>query len=185
MVANVASADLQTLENGTPAALRDLAEQFEHGEGVRRNYSQAHALYCLAAMQGDGESLYNLGWMYGIELAKRIVLGSDPNATLVVVSDLLAYGGILAYGREAEYQADEASVQITAKTGYNPKGMASFLEKLRGLEDHEPGALEILLRTHPPTSGRIENVNREIRKLGNPGGGYYEERFKKAVAQLR
>lgn len=127
----------------------------------------------------------NLGAMYGIQVAKAMVLGENPAAVAEVVSDLLSYGGILAYGREAEYQADETSVQVLSRAGYNPRGMAAFLEKLQALEGREPGTLETLLRTHPPSSKRVENVWKEIEKLGNPGGEFYEERYKRAVSRLR
>lgn len=44
--------------------LRQQAQRFEHAEGVPRDLTRAHRLYCLAALQGDAQSMYQLGWLY-------------------------------------------------------------------------------------------------------------------------
>ena len=41
-----------------------LAKQYEHGEGLSRDYGKAIALYCQAINLGHYEALYDLGWMY-------------------------------------------------------------------------------------------------------------------------
>lgn len=49
----------------SPEAMRQVAINFEHGRaGVKQDYQQAFQLYCQAALQGDVESIYNLGFMY-------------------------------------------------------------------------------------------------------------------------
>ncbi|GAC1406894.1 MAG: lytic transglycosylase domain-containing protein [Burkholderiaceae bacterium] len=40
------------------------AIQYEHAEGVPRDYEKAAALYCQAAKQGNAEAQFSLGWMY-------------------------------------------------------------------------------------------------------------------------
>ena len=51
---------------GTPASegIVTLALQYEHGEGIARDYLRAASLYCTAARAGDANALYGLGWMY-------------------------------------------------------------------------------------------------------------------------
>jgi soluble lytic murein transglycosylase-like protein len=41
-----------------------MAQAFEHGRGVARDPQQAMALYCKAAMAGDADARYRLGWIY-------------------------------------------------------------------------------------------------------------------------
>ena len=47
-----------------PDVIRKTAAAYEHGRGVRKNYEQAFNLYCKAALMGDAEAAYNLGFMY-------------------------------------------------------------------------------------------------------------------------
>ena len=47
-----------------PEIIRKTASAYEHGRGVKKNYKQAFTLYCTAALLGDAESAYNLGFMY-------------------------------------------------------------------------------------------------------------------------
>jgi len=53
------------LEGESLEALRQLAMNHEHGRsGVKQDFQQAFQLYCQAALQGDAESAYNMGFMY-------------------------------------------------------------------------------------------------------------------------
>jgi TPR repeat protein len=40
------------------------AVQYEHAEGVPRDYLKAASLYCQAAKSGNADGLFGLGWMY-------------------------------------------------------------------------------------------------------------------------
>ncbi len=46
------------------SAWREQAVALEHGHGVRRDPAQAMALYCKAALAGDADARYRLGWIY-------------------------------------------------------------------------------------------------------------------------
>ncbi|MCK9606013.1 MAG: transglycosylase SLT domain-containing protein [Methylomonas sp.] len=49
----------------SPQAIRLLAMNYEHGrDGVKQDFQRAFHLYCRAALQGDTEAAYNLGFMY-------------------------------------------------------------------------------------------------------------------------
>jgi hypothetical protein len=47
-----------------PEGIRNMAVVYEHGRGVKQDYAEAYKLYCKAALMGDEQSAYNLGWMY-------------------------------------------------------------------------------------------------------------------------
>ena len=47
-----------------PADLREEAVRYKNGEGVTQDYTRAYELYCVAALQGDGEAAYHLGSMH-------------------------------------------------------------------------------------------------------------------------
>ncbi len=46
------------------AAWREQARALEHGEGVTRDIESAIELYCKAALAGDAQAQYDLGWIY-------------------------------------------------------------------------------------------------------------------------
>ena len=52
----------------TPAletvAIREDVVRYQYGKGVDQDYAWAYRLHCIAALQGDGEAAYHLGWMH-------------------------------------------------------------------------------------------------------------------------
>lgn len=49
----------------SPVSMRLIATNYEHGrDGVKQDYQQAFQLYCQAALKGDIESAYSIGFMY-------------------------------------------------------------------------------------------------------------------------
>ena len=66
LVRTVAAEPLVIAETraGNPQLLIAEAIQYEHAEGVPRDYQRAAALYCKAAKLGDADAQYALGWMY-------------------------------------------------------------------------------------------------------------------------
>ena len=47
-----------------PEALREQAQRHETGDGETHSFVRAFDLYCLAALEGDGEAAYGLGNLY-------------------------------------------------------------------------------------------------------------------------
>jgi hypothetical protein len=79
--------------NPEAGSLRQLAMRHEHGRGMKVDYQEAYRLYCKAALLGDAQAAYNLGWMYfngrGFDRNIRFAIGwfrraataGDPYAT--------------------------------------------------------------------------------------------------------
>lgn len=65
------------------------ARAHEHGEGVPKDLVKAATLYCAAALRGDPEGMYSLGWMYanGRGLERR----DDYAATLFAMAAFLGH----------------------------------------------------------------------------------------------
>ncbi len=59
----VANADSVASASSTQALLAS-ATQYEHAEGVPRDYQKAVELYCEAAKRGNANAQFSLGWMY-------------------------------------------------------------------------------------------------------------------------
>lgn len=92
---------------------------------------------------------------YGLAFITGLLLGNDPAQWQSMTADLLSNGTLLHYGREAELEADGFGIMETYRSGIDPEGMVTFFEKLLDLEQREPGLLDKLFSTHPPTKERI------------------------------
>jgi hypothetical protein len=66
---------------------------------------------------------------------------------------------LMKYSRKDEAQADAVGAIIMYKTGYNPKAMADFFQKLE--EKYGSGGLQIL-SDHPNPGNRQANIQKEI-----------------------
>jgi soluble lytic murein transglycosylase-like protein len=52
------------VQQGDVQAMTQLAQRYEHAEGVVRDYEKANRLYCKAARAGYIEAQFKLGWVY-------------------------------------------------------------------------------------------------------------------------
>ncbi|MBZ5604711.1 MAG: M48 family metalloprotease [Acidobacteriia bacterium] len=73
---------------------------------------------------------------------------------------------LLHYSRESESEADLNGVLILHDTGYDPRGMARFFERLEA-EGTQPSGAATFLSDHPSPGNRVEVVDREIRMLSH------------------
>ncbi len=94
---------------------------------------------------------------------------------------------LLRYSRGAETQADVMGTQVLYDSGYDPRAMAAFFEKL-GAETAGKNPPEFF-SDHPNPDHRIERVDEEIDKLGGaPENAERDsaefERIKKEVEAL-
>lgn len=80
-----------------------------------------------------------------------------------VVAQLGTTTVLLHYSREAETQADLMGTQILHDSGYDPRAMVEFFEKI---EAESKGRAIQFFSDHPNPDNRIGNVQREIQRLG-------------------
>ena len=111
------------------------------------------------------DSIDKLGTNFVLQIIQT-ALGKVPGK----LDDMLGAAAGMLYDNQlsqrAEYKADQAGAQHMEKLGMNPKKGA---EALRGLESagrKEPGLLERLLSTHPPTEKRAQKVEKYARSKG-------------------
>lgn len=93
LISNAEAEDVLVLE-GLPQAVStpdDLATvvatavQYEHAEGVPRDYRKAFELYCRAARMGSTDAQYALGWMYAN--GRGVVRDDSVAAQLFAMAD--------------------------------------------------------------------------------------------------
>lgn len=106
----------------------------------------------------------------GLSAITGLILGNDPATWSSLTANVLSAGTLLHYGREAELEADRHGIEETYRAGIDPDGMVTFFEKLLDMEQSEPGLLEKLFSTHPPTRERISTGRGIIASLPSKGG---------------
>src|ERR1700740_1111380 len=93
------------------------------------------------------------------------VLGDSAGGALLTELGAFAAGGVLLrYSRSAESQADVLGTQVLYDSGYDPRAMAQFFEKLEA-ETKGKNPPEFF-SDHPNPEHRVERVDEEIEKLG-------------------
>jgi Zn-dependent protease with chaperone function len=97
--------------------------------------------------------------------------GGGVGGALVSQLGSFAAGGVLLrYSRSAETQADISGTQVLYDSGYDPRAMAQFFEKLEA-ETKGKNPPEFF-SDHPSPDHRVERVDQEIDKLGGtPANG--------------
>jgi len=72
-----------------------------------------------------------------------------------------------SYSRKHEKQADELGAKLAAKSGYDPAGLITILDKIAEDTKIETGIEEerSFFSTHPYTPKRVENLNKSVQKL--------------------
>ena len=93
------------------------------------------------------------------------LFGGSTGGALLTQGVALGAGGVLLhYSRSDETQADVLGTQILYDSGYDPRAMAQFFEKLEA--DTQGKNPPQFLSDHPNPGNRVERVDEEIDKLG-------------------
>jgi predicted Zn-dependent protease len=92
------------------------------------------------------------------------VLGNDPGAarTAQAGARILAGSYMLKFSRDDEREADRIGSQIMRRAGWDPRGMAEFMETLRREQGRDPGSVEIFLSSHPAPGERAAALRRAL-----------------------
>jgi beta-barrel assembly-enhancing protease len=93
------------------------------------------------------------------------IFGGSTGGALLTQGVALGAGSVLLhYSRSDETQADVLGTQTLYDTGYDPRAMAQFFEKLEAeTQGKNPPQF---LSDHPNPGNRVERVDEEIDKLG-------------------
>ena len=130
-------------------------------------------------------SANQLATRFGLELLAAIALGEEPALLAEAAADLAEAGGMAAFSRDDEREADRYGVAYTIAAGYDPRGMVTFFTKLLEAESgRRPGGFGKLMSTHPATAERIRDIGKRITRAGDPGGRLEAERFQRMRARL-
>lgn len=89
-------------------------------------------------------------------------------SNLMIGAQLLRIARTSGYGQKAETDADSTAVGYLAKSGYNPVGMLTFLERLSRDSNGKPTVDMGILQTHPAPRDRCRAVLFQLESRGLP-----------------
>jgi Zn-dependent protease with chaperone function len=124
----------------------------------------AHELSHVALRHGTAQAS-KAQLMHGTAEIFGQIFGGSTGGALLTESVTLGAGGVLLhYSRSDETQADVLGTQALYDTGYDPRAMAQFFEKLESeTKGKNPPQF---LSDHPNPGNRVERVDEEVDKLG-------------------
>lgn len=134
--------------------------------------SEAEVAAVIGHELGHAESRHpteNMSRALGAQIVAGLILGKEPGALQQAAAGLIANGGLSAYSRSAEREADSIAVYLLNRAGYDPNAMVTFFEKLLEIEKQRGGgSIGIsLFSSHPDTVERIDNSRKTIASFGN------------------
>ncbi|NNF67106.1 MAG: M48 family metalloprotease [Gammaproteobacteria bacterium] len=111
--------------------------------------------------------------------------GSQAAQAASQLGQIAGAGLIASYGRDQERQSDEIGQNLAAQTGWDPMGMAEFMDQLGGYTVLVTGSARAptYFDSHPPTEERSQTATERARQLTITGGspihpdqrGFYSE----------
>ncbi|HEV8130035.1 MAG TPA: M48 family metalloprotease [Acidobacteriota bacterium] len=117
-----------------------------------------------------------------VELGEgQTTLRSNP-AIFQKVVDKAAEGIFQGWGREQELDADGVGERLAFKVGYDPSGLAAFLQTLKS-QNEGSSSRSGLFASHPETEERIQKLQAQIssEKLFNQAAVTLPDRFKQFI----
>ena len=120
-----------------------------------------------------------------------IIATQDPAAGQAAISGVagLSIQNQINFTRENEEEADRIGISLLAKSGYNPRGMPLFFEKLQKLSKFSQSNAPEYFRTHPLTISRIADTRARAesfpKKSFKNSHAYELVRYKLLVSSLQ
>jgi predicted Zn-dependent protease len=119
----------------------------------------------------QGQGKYQLASLAALALAILASRGGGSQSSQVTEAAVMGASAImmqgqLDYTREHEREADRIGLTILERSGYDPRGMVSFFERmLRANRLNEFKSAPSYLRTHPLTVERIADMQGRVERM--------------------
>jgi hypothetical protein len=124
----------------------------------------AHELSHVALRHGTNQATKAMVAQTGLGIFGAVFGDTTGGALLTTLGSFTAGGVLLRYSRTAESQADVMGTQVLCDSGYDPRALAQFFEKL---DAETKGKIPAeFFSDHPNPERRVERVDEEIDKLG-------------------
>ncbi|MBC7809131.1 MAG: M48 family metalloprotease, partial [Akkermansiaceae bacterium] len=128
----------------------------------------AHAAHHHVAKLQREQSRLNTQMAIGLLAALVARVPTADTMNLMTGFQLIALQKVNGFGQDAERDADHAGVILAQKSGYNPVGSLTFMERLGRDQKQRPDVELGIFRTHPPEKERSGLIEAQIVAMGLP-----------------
>lgn len=106
----------------------------------------------------------------GLVMAGSIAGGMDPETAqgILMTGQGIAQQAQINYTRQNETEADRIGIQLLARAGYDPTGMADFFNTLNRWSRSQGSGPPEYLRTHPLTTSRVAEARDRAARYPTP-----------------
>ena len=118
----------------------------------------AHVIHNHALKQTRDNTKFTLLTILAVLLTREPDVGVLGKLTTITLLN--------QYSREYEEEADLTAMDLLIKTGYNPVGFLTFLERLYTREMFKPELNLGIFQTHPETENRVNYVKNKLKERG-------------------
>jgi beta-barrel assembly-enhancing protease len=73
----------------------------------------------------------------------------------------MANGVFLSFSRDDEREADRAGTELLRKAGWDPRGLAGFLETVQARARRSPSTVNVFFSTHPAVESRLVELRQQ------------------------
>jgi len=123
----------------------------------------SHEIAHIAARHGTRQA--SRGQIANLATIPLIFMGGWAGYGVRQAASVLVPLGFLTFSRGFESEADMLGLQYMYKAGYDPTAFVDFFEKLQSDEKRKPGTMAKVFSSHPPTTDRIKDSQRNIEEI--------------------
>jgi predicted Zn-dependent protease len=123
----------------------------------------AHEIAHIAARHGTRQA--TRGQVANLATIPLIFMGGWAGYGVRQAASVLVPLGFLTFSRGFESEADMLGLQYLYKAGYDPTSFVDFFEKLQSDEKRKPGTMAKVFSSHPPTTDRIKDSQKNIEQI--------------------
>jgi predicted Zn-dependent protease len=139
-----------------------------------------------AAARHSAQSMERGIFLQGALIAAGVALGDSGYREVGMAgANLGAQLTNQKFSRDDESEADLYGMRYMVRAGYDPAAAVQLQETfVRLAQGGDPGWLDGLFASHPPSRERVAANRALVAQLGNPGGELGEAAYRKAIARL-
>ena len=95
---------------------------------------------------------------FGLGVLGALLGNSGGAGAAQMAAGFIANGVFLKFSRDDEREADRVGLQIMERAGWDPHGLAEFMQVLHDQQQRSPSSVQTFFSSHPSPAGRVRDL---------------------------